>query len=39
VQQAQFRAFEELMERRKIDIVTRARQNNRLNNRGSRGQP
>jgi len=38
-QQAQFRAFEELMERRKIDIVTRARQNNRLNNRGSRGQP
>jgi Spy/CpxP family protein refolding chaperone len=38
-QQAQFRAFEELMERRKIEIVTRARQNNRLNNRGSRGRP
>lgn len=29
-QQARFRAFEELMERRKIDLVTRARQNNRL---------
>jgi hypothetical protein len=28
-QQAQFRVFEELMERRKIDLVTRARQNNR----------
>jgi len=38
-QQAEFRAFEELMERRKIEIVTRARQNNRLYNRGSRGQP
>jgi hypothetical protein len=38
-QQAEFRAFEELMERRKIEIVTRARQNNRLNSRGSRGQP
>ena len=41
-QQAQFRGFEELMERRKIELVTRARQNNRLNNRlndrGSRGQ-
>jgi len=29
-QQARFRSFEELMERRKIDLVTRARQNNRL---------
>ena len=42
-QQAQFRGFEELMERRKIEIVTRARQNNRQNNRlngrGARGQP
>ena len=28
-QQAQFRVFEELMERRKIELVTRARQNNR----------
>jgi Spy/CpxP family protein refolding chaperone len=28
-QQAQFRAFEELMERRKIELVVRARQNNR----------
>jgi hypothetical protein len=28
-QQAQFRVFEEQMERRKIDLVTRARQNNR----------
>lgn len=28
-QQAQFRAFEELMERRKLELVTRARQNNR----------
>jgi Spy/CpxP family protein refolding chaperone len=27
--QAQFRAFEELMERRKLELVTRARQNNR----------
>ncbi len=38
-QQAQFRGFEELMERRKIELVTRARQNNRLNGRGARGQP
>jgi Spy/CpxP family protein refolding chaperone len=38
-QQAQFRGFEELMERRKIELVTRARQNNRPNGRGSRGQP
>ena len=30
-QQARFRAFEEQMERRKIDLVTRARQNNRQN--------
>jgi Spy/CpxP family protein refolding chaperone len=37
-QQAQFRVFEELMERRKIELVTRARQNNR-SNRGLRGQP
>jgi hypothetical protein len=37
-QQAQFRAFEELMERRKIELVTRARQNNRPNARGLRGQ-
>ena len=29
-QQARFRVFEELMERRKIDLVTRARLNNRL---------
>ncbi len=28
-QQARFRAFEELMERRKIELVTRARQNSR----------
>ena len=32
-QQARFRAFEEQMERRKIDLVTRARQTNRQNNR------
>ena len=32
-QQAKFRVFEELMERRKIELVTRARQNNRLKNR------
>jgi hypothetical protein len=41
-QQAQFRVFEEQMERRKIELVTRARQNNRANNRpnaGRRGQP
>ena len=35
--QAQFRAFEELMERRKLELVTRARQNNRPPLRG-RGQ-
>jgi Spy/CpxP family protein refolding chaperone len=38
-QQAQFRGFEELMERRKIELVTRARQNNRPNGRGTRAQP
>jgi hypothetical protein len=41
-QQARFRGFEEQMERRKIELVTRARQNNRGNNRpnaGRRGQP
>ena len=41
-QQARFRGFEEQMERRKIELVTRARQNNRANNRpnaGRRGQP
>jgi hypothetical protein len=38
-QQAQFRWFEEMMERRKIELVTRARQNNRPNGRGARGQP
>jgi hypothetical protein len=32
-QQARFRLFEEMMERRKIELVTRARQNNRLRNR------
>jgi hypothetical protein len=32
-QQARFRVFEEQMERRKIELVTRARQNNRANNR------
>jgi Spy/CpxP family protein refolding chaperone len=32
-QQAQFRIFEEQMERRKLDLVTRARQANRANNR------
>ena len=32
--QAQFRAFEELMERRKLELVTRARQNNRPTLRG-----
>jgi hypothetical protein len=34
-QQARFRVFEEQMERRKIDLVTRARQTNRQNNRQS----
>ena len=43
-QQAKFRVFEEQMERRKIELVTRARQANRGNNRpppelGRRGQP
>ena len=41
-QQVRFRVFEEQMERRKIELVTRARQNNRANNRpnaGRRGQP
>src|SRR5262249_45614162 len=37
-QQARFRVFEELMERRKIDLVTRARQNNRLRLPPARGQ-
>ena len=32
-QQARFRVFEEQMERRKIELVVRARQNNRLKNR------
>jgi Spy/CpxP family protein refolding chaperone len=32
-QQVRFRLFEELMERRKLELVTRARQNNRLRNR------
>jgi Spy/CpxP family protein refolding chaperone len=32
-QQAQFRVFEEQMERRKLELVTRARQANRANNR------
>ena len=36
-QQAQFRVFEEQMERRKIELVTRARQNNRANNRANSG--
>lgn len=31
-QQAKFRVFEELMERRKLDLVTRARQSNRPRN-------
>ena len=35
--QAQFRAFEELMERRKLELVTRARQNNRPPLRGRAG--
>jgi hypothetical protein len=40
-QQARFRVFEEQMERRKIELVSRARQNTRANNRpnpGRRGQ-
>ena len=36
-QQARFRAFEEAMERRKIELVTRARQNVRQNNRANNG--
>lgn len=32
-QQVKFRVFEEMMERRKIELVTRARVNNRLKNR------
>ena len=32
-QQAKFRVFEELMERRKLELVTRARQANRLKGR------
>lgn len=36
-QQAKFRAFEEAMERRKIELVTRARQNNRAANRPNAG--
>ena len=35
-QQAQFRVFEEQMERRKLELVTRARQANRANNRPQR---
>ena len=35
-QQAQFRVFEEQMERRKIELVTRARQANRANHRPQR---
>lgn len=31
-QQAKFRIFEEMMERRKLELVTRARQANRLKN-------
>jgi hypothetical protein len=31
-QQAKFRVFEELMERRKLELVTRARQANRPRN-------
>ena len=31
-QQARFRIFEEQMERRKLELVTRARQANRANN-------
>jgi hypothetical protein len=34
-QQAKFRVFEEQMERRKIDLVTRARQTNRQNRAGN----
>ena len=36
-QQVRFRVFEEQMERRKIELVTRARQNNRVNNRPNPG--
>jgi hypothetical protein len=36
-QQARFRVFEEQMERRKIELVTRARQNNRATNRPNAG--
>ena len=32
-QQAKFRVFEEMMERRKLELVTRARQANRLKGR------
>jgi len=35
-QQAKFRVFEEQMERRKLELVTRARQANRANNPGRR---
>jgi len=35
-QQGQFRVFEEQMERRKLELVTRARQANRANNRSQR---
>jgi Spy/CpxP family protein refolding chaperone len=38
-QQAQFRLFEEQMERRKLELVTRARQANRANTRPLRRQP
>jgi len=41
-QQARFRLFEEQMERRKFELVTIARQNNRAKNRPNparRGQP
>lgn len=37
-QQAQFRVFEERMERRKLELVTRARQANRANNPNNRQQ-
>ena len=38
-QQAQFRVFEEQMERRKLELVTRARQANRANTRPLQRQP
>jgi Spy/CpxP family protein refolding chaperone len=38
-QQAQFRLFEEQMERRKLELVTRARQANRANGRPLQRQP